>query len=155
MIELQNRLRLNNIVHSKDHIDISMQMETSLRRGIDVKYHFNSKIKDVLLYYKPSTKTISLLSQDRYYFGLGKRKETNMSLLDIADIKTGANSINFIETTSTDKSNQCATIISTENVFDIEFQNKLNRDNFIIKFKIFVNYSQSINRKFSSLDSEV
>jgi hypothetical protein len=130
-------------------------METSLRRGIDVKHHYNSQIKDVSLCYKPSTKSITLISQDRYYFGFGIRKETSISILDIADIKTGTYAIDFMKTSSTDKINQCATIISTEFVFNIEFQNKLNRDNFIIKFKIFVKYIQSINRKSSYLDSEV
>lgn len=129
----ENYRQLNSV-----EIQYVSQLQALLDRGIQVSHHqLSGKIVDGVIRYEADTNTLVLYTQIPGFLGM---KETLMSLniSDISEVRPGSHSLAFVRTNSTENDGETLSVISSENVFDLQFISRKARDLFAERLHLFI-----------------
>jgi len=114
------------------------KLQGLLERGIQVLHHeLNGNIINAVLRYASVSNDLQLISTTQ---GILFSKESIMSLniSDISEVRPGSHSLAFVRSGSTANDTETLSIISSENVFNLQFINEVARDMFTQRLFLFI-----------------
>jgi hypothetical protein len=134
-------------------------IESLLIQGIKMEHHDKSgMVEPVLLQYSKQTNSIFIKKKSKKYFGfITKDVELKIKLSDISEIRPGSHAMSFVLSSSGSEiklDDRNASIVGSENCFDVTLVSSTARDMFIEQFYLFAcKHNLHANRETQSDDS--
>ena len=129
-------------VLSPTEIEYVDHLRGLLLRGMHVLHHQSSGtvVKAVLSFDdKERCLVLSPASTGSFLSGLGFAQKTRLStpVLDVSEVRSGCHSMGFVRTSSTDKSLECLSIVSSAQSMDLQMPSSSARDLLVDKLRLF------------------
>mmetsp|Transcript_6955 Transcript_6955/g.11767 ORF Transcript_6955/g.11767 Transcript_6955/m.11767 type:complete len:314 (-) Transcript_6955:598-1539(-) len=114
------------------------QLQSLLERGVQVLHHeLSGKVVESVLRYARVSNDLQLVSKHEGFF-FTKETLLSINVSDISELRPGSHSLAFVRTGSTANDTETLSIISSENVFNLQFINQSARDLFTERLFLFV-----------------
>jgi hypothetical protein len=136
----------NNAQLNEQEKEAAQHLVGVLARGVQVLHHHpcGRIVRSVLSCEEGSTKLV-IETTERTFFGFYVAKPLSLQMEDVVEVRPGTHSFGFVGTKSTDKYDECLSIIGTECVIDLQFSNQTARDIFSTKLRTLLLHKSAIN----------
>lgn len=144
---------------TEEEIQTNTQLKELLVRGIQVNHHFNGEVISSIITYDLASTSLVILpiadavkEEESGYWGLVRKvfgyfmapivvKQSSVltvALNDISDVRIGSHAYGFVLTNSTDKHEQCLSIIGSQATISVELSSETVRNIFADRLRKFI-----------------
>lgn len=126
--------------------EISHQLGQLLARGVQVMHHHPmGRIFRSVLSADSEVSVLTMQTLERTFFGYAVVKPMQLSLTDVVEIRIGTHSFGFVGTRSTDKHNDCMSLIGSQCTLDFQLSNENSRDLFAARLRTLLLHVQAMS----------
>ena len=134
---------------SPEESNAATQMMALLKRGIQILHHNKAgRVVRSNVHYNSESMRLEVTPADVGFFwsvvqsvtGGPSNLPASLHMGDVVEIRLGAHAYGFVASDSTDKGQECMTVVGTEGTLDLQLATGNARDLFAAKLRIFVTY---------------